>query len=387
VQLLLKQPFFGHLCLGLEPVERRDMPIPTMATDGRKLFYDPDFVDSLSPEHLRAILVHEVLHPALQHLWRCGTREKEKWNASTDLAINLLITEEGFELPQGVLLDKQFQNMSAEQVYALLPEIPKVKVYIDWHGAWGEADGEGEEGEGGGGDGKEQEGAGIAGKGQGDEEDKEGEGNGQTLPQIWRERIAQAATAARMQGKLPGSMEGIIEDILEPRLDWRILLRNYIQSGAKSNYRLCPPNKKHLWQDIYLPSITGERLEIAYAVDGSGSISDEEFREALAEVKGVTDQFNDYLVHFYVFDHKVQEHIELTPYEEWPEKLHIGRGGTSFIPVFDDIEENMLSISCLVIHTDGWGDYPDSPPDYPVIWLVTTDHPVPFGDRIDFTME
>lgn len=377
VQLLLNYPFFGTLALGLEPEERRDMPMPTMATDGRKLYYDPDWVASLIPEQLRAVICHEVMHNALQHLWRMETRDMDKWNIATDETVNLLLNKEGFQLPQGVLMDKKFDNMSAEQIYVLLPDPPKNKITtLDWHGEWGK--GEEEEGKAG-------------GTGREGEESKDN-GNGETLEQTWRSRVAQAATAARMQGKLPGSMEGIVQDILEPRLNWRVLLRNFIQSAVKNNYRIVPPNKKHLWRNIYLPSVTGEKLEIAFAVDTSGSMTGrrqkrgvtyEEFMEGIAEVKGITEQFEDYVVHFYMADAAVQEYLELTPYETWPEKMREGRGGTDFRPVLDHIQENNLDISCLVYFTDCYGYFPDSPPEYPVLWLVTTDHPIPWGERIE----
>jgi predicted metal-dependent peptidase len=61
IRLLLTQPFFGNLVLYLEPVERKGMAMPTMATDGDHLFYDPDFVMNLPTEHLIGVMVHEIL--------------------------------------------------------------------------------------------------------------------------------------------------------------------------------------------------------------------------------------------------------------------------------------------------------------------------------------
>lgn len=61
-QLLLNQPFFGTLCLRLKLAPG---PVPTMATDGRRIVYDSSFVNSLKPAELEAVLAHEVLHCAL----------------------------------------------------------------------------------------------------------------------------------------------------------------------------------------------------------------------------------------------------------------------------------------------------------------------------------
>ena len=59
-QLLLNQPFFGTLCLRLKLVAMSSLP--TMATDGRRLVYNPAFVDQLTPAELEGVIAHEVMH-------------------------------------------------------------------------------------------------------------------------------------------------------------------------------------------------------------------------------------------------------------------------------------------------------------------------------------
>ena len=66
--LLLDHPFFGSLLFRLKGREQRS--IPTMATDGVSLYYNPEFVDTLNSATLAGVLAHEVMHPALQH--HCG---------------------------------------------------------------------------------------------------------------------------------------------------------------------------------------------------------------------------------------------------------------------------------------------------------------------------
>ena len=116
-QLLLNQPFFGTLCLRLKLVAGE---LPTMATDGRRIVYDPAFVDELTPAELEAVLAHEVLHCALGHHCRRGARDPRVWNEAADLAINPILIGNGFTLPAGALLDDTFNNLSAEEIYARL---------------------------------------------------------------------------------------------------------------------------------------------------------------------------------------------------------------------------------------------------------------------------
>ena len=114
-QLLLNQPFFGALCLRLKLIEGG---VPTMATDGRQILFNPEFVHSLQPEELQAVLAHEVLHCALGHHCRRGQRDPQLWNEAADLAINPLLIANGFSLPEGALIDPEFDNLSAEEIYA-----------------------------------------------------------------------------------------------------------------------------------------------------------------------------------------------------------------------------------------------------------------------------
>src|ERR1700682_1457576 len=116
-QLLLNQPFFGTLCLRLKlmPGSR-----PTLATDGVRIIYNPSFVDSLTPAELEGCLAHEVLHCALGHHARRGVREPRLWNHAADYAINPILVKNGLKLPAGVLLDPQYENLPAEEIYARL---------------------------------------------------------------------------------------------------------------------------------------------------------------------------------------------------------------------------------------------------------------------------
>src|SRR5471032_1787988 len=118
-QLLLNQPFFGTLCLRLKLVTGE---LPTMATDGRRIVYDPAFVEELTAAELEAVLAHEVLHCALGHHCRRGARDPRLWNEAADLAINPILIANGFSLPAGALIDPAFENLSAEEIYARLLE-------------------------------------------------------------------------------------------------------------------------------------------------------------------------------------------------------------------------------------------------------------------------
>ena len=397
VQLLLHRPFFGHLTLGLEPKELSPEELEalppecrTMATDGRHLYYNPAFVSRLDPKVLQTILAHETMHCALGHLWRQEKRKQLKWNYATDYAINLMLKKEGFAIPANCLCDDKFDGMEAEVIYRKLPDQKPKGSLMDSHDKW---PGGGKKGK----DNKEQNPQSNGGT----EEQKPQNGSGgddkpsqptqsssvgndeqEKLAKDWKDKLIRAATAARMQGKLPGSVDQLIQDMLEPKLDWKIILRDLITSLTRNDFRLFPVSKRHLWRGIYLPSLYGEKLEIAVGIDTSGSVSAKEFQEFIAEIRGITEQFMDFTLYLFFSDAEIHDRITLSPNEEWPEQFPKKDGGTSFTPVINLVTEEYPQVSALVYLTDGAGSYPEYPPDYPVIWVLNTDTVLPWGQNI-----
>src|SRR5215472_8392110 len=94
--------------------------LPTMATDGSRIVYNPIFVVQLKPVELEGTLAHAVLHCALGHQCRRGERDPELWNQAADFAINPILLGNGFTLPAGALIDPAFNDLSAEEIYARL---------------------------------------------------------------------------------------------------------------------------------------------------------------------------------------------------------------------------------------------------------------------------
>lgn len=355
--LLDKYPFFGYLALSLDLIETTGLPIPTMATDGKHLFFDPEFVSNIPPNQLRGIIAHEVLHCAFQHLWRMGTREKMRWNYATDFAINLIVTEGGLELPPNLLLDKKYKGMSAERIYDLLLDLKTIKGdLICSHDKW---------------------------PGKPDKNTNPSDKNSnQNMAELWKERLLKVAFEAKNRGNLPGEIKKLIDDLLEPKLDWKTILWDKVTSSVKNDFRFFPPAKKYLWQGMYLPSSYGERLEVAIGIDTSGSVNKKQFQEFIAEIRGITEQFEDYLIHLFLCDTQIHDYIIIDAQSSWPKSFPKHDGGTSFIPVFEKIEKENLEISALIYLTDGDGYFPTIEPEYSVIWILNQERPVPWGEKI-----
>jgi len=121
----LTRAFFATLLLRLEFIAT-DL-IPTMATDGRRVFYSPAFVDRSEMAHLEFVLAHEVLHVVQDHHGRlewCDDMDAK--NRAADLAANDRLVDAGLTPPPGALIPGRGEytmidrGLSAEEYLAIL---------------------------------------------------------------------------------------------------------------------------------------------------------------------------------------------------------------------------------------------------------------------------
>jgi predicted metal-dependent peptidase len=117
--LIQDEPFLGVLSMALAIVEKPE--IETMATDGASLAYAPDYVASIDDAELLFVVAHEVMHCGYSHHARIGNRDLAEFNKAADYALNgELIRLRIGRAPKGILHDARFDNMGAEEIYAVL---------------------------------------------------------------------------------------------------------------------------------------------------------------------------------------------------------------------------------------------------------------------------
>jgi predicted metal-dependent peptidase len=295
--LLLDHPFFGTLLFRLKG--RETSSVKTMATDGVSLFFNPEFVATLSAAELNGVLAHEVLHPGLQHHVRRGNRNPKRWNIACDYAINPLVIDAGLALPKDVLIDNRFRGMSAERIYNLIEE--------EEEGGDGESEGTAE---GSGGD-KNNPNAPETPGGFGqvldapDAVDAEGK-DPNDQARDWQIAVEQAETISKLAGKLPAGIERSLQGAEEARVDWRELLRRAWSETVPSDYSWMRPNRRHIWQGLYLPGVHREGVgEVVIFVDCSGSINARQLALFEAEVRSILEGQRPERVYVAYFDTQV----------------------------------------------------------------------------------
>lgn len=178
-------------------------------------------------------------------------------------------------------------------------------------------------------------------------------------------------------------MARAIEDIVNPLVDWRAILRRFVSQSARSDYSWQRPNRRHVAEGLYLPSVRSEELGvIVVAVDTSGSIDPTALEQFSSEIAAIMEECRTTLSVFYC-DSAIEGRQNYEPGEEV--KLQpVGGGGTDFRPVFDAIEAEGMTPACLIYLTDLDGRFPDCEPWYPVIWACVNARrdDVPFGEKV-----
>jgi predicted metal-dependent peptidase len=384
--LLLDHPFFGSLLFRLKGQERTS--IQTMATDGVSLFYNPEFVATLSQGELAGILAHEVMHPALQHHTRRGDRSLNRWNMACDYAINPLLIDAGLALPKDVLLDHRFRGMSAEHIYNLLDQDEQESKQKS--GSSNRSDDpsksgdDGESSQDGSEDGPS---APITPGGVGQvldaplTEEADGKDSSEQA-RDWQIAVEQAESLAKLAGKVPTGLERSIKEAAQATVDWRELLRRLWSDTAPADYSWMRPNRRHIWVGLYLPGTVREGVgEIVIAVDCSGSVSARQLGLFEAEIRSILEGQRPQRTHVMYFDalvQKVDTYEAGQPIQLKPK----GGGGTDFRPCFQWLDENHIVPQTLVFLTDLDGSFPNAAPAYPVLWASTESRHAPFGQVI-----
>jgi len=398
-QLLLNQPFFGSLCLRLK---LEPGPVPTMATDGKRILYNPAFVDSLKPSEIEGTFAHEVMHCALGHHCRRGTRDRQVWNEAADLAINPILIGNRFTLPSGALIDPAFDNLSAEEIYSRLLQrsnngasmtpqpCPQQPI------AGGAAEPDHQQ--------ASQESNQPSGESLIPPEARPG-GFGEVLDATddsgnpaspaekssqqheWNIAADQAMRTAKACGHEPANIARPLNENRQSKQDWRSTLREFIAATSPSDYRWTPPNRRYVASGLYLPSVDRTGLgAIVIAIDTSGSIGTRELEQFAGEIASIADEAKPASIHVVYCDAAVQAYEEFGPSE--PVQLEPkGGGGTDFRPVFEWVDENKIDPVCLVYLTDlCCHSYPKQP-EYPVLWVTDSRQTAPFGETVRINLD
>lgn len=350
-----------------------DPSVDIAATNGRYVKYNLEHMNARPMGEVVFIALHEIGHNMLAHMTRLGGRDPQLANIAMDYALDELLIKVaadspnlGIVVPGDAHVDPDPTNVGTTWEHRYAKLLKKCK-----------KDGSGKPD--------------TSGMGTFDEvlpaTDSDGKPLSAEAAEIlgkeWKLAVQTAAVMAKQMGKLPQFLEEFIGDLVTPKVDWRTHLAHAVTRIARdeSSYRRF--NRRHMARGHYLPGMYSERIGgLGYFVDTSGSIGSDEFRAAKGAMAELLEDIKPETIFFGQCDTHLRSVMELTPQDlPLPElKVH-GRGGTDMREAFEWACKHEHEIDAFILQTDLYIPElsPELIPNIPVIWIVTTDAPVPSG--------
>ena len=423
-KMLVKYPFFGSVVAGVKYKEERS--VGTAGTDGKTIYYNPDFLEKLSTDEQTFIFAHEVCHIAFNHILRSEGKNPQIWNTATDAVINQFLKRDGLKMVEGGVDIADAVNYDAEQLYNKMMQ----EQQQNQSGSGNNQQDQNQE---------QQQNQSGSGNGQQDQ-NKEQQDVGHDTHSLWedavkkhkeeraktsekkeslldrllnrkkeeqpkekteiekkqeeleemgekdafkknrdekKQQLEELKQAIAKQASTPGTSTNrdirTVSDIgtAKPLIDWRYILREAITYDVDWSYKNATLEDGVLTAN--LEEIPTPETEIV--LDTSGSINEILLKNFLRECKNILQQsrvkVGCFDTEFYGFhDIRTEEDIESMKFE--------GGGGTDF-----DVAVNAFSrrVENKIIFTDGEASMPDMPID--AIWIVFGNEKInPKGGRV-----
>lgn len=388
MRILYNHGFYGLLLMHM--IYAVSEEIETACTDGVRITFGIDFLDSLSDSELDFVMMHEILHVVLQHCFRGDVEDPEAYNIAADIVVNSNIMLENGMKASSITLSKYGTSMhvapdgkegheyTAEQVYVMLPKNLNKKGNNKKgnNKSHGSADGRAKKGN------NKSPGSAVGRAkkeiskeqhqpvrvwddhsrwGKYEEDD--------TLRDVWVKRFEDAAEAIKIRdpsnarGLLPAFAERILKELKKTQTDWRTILNDFIQEEVV-DYSFTPPDRRFDDSPFFLPDFNGkeDRVEdILFMIDTSGSMSDDMIAAAYSEVKGAIDQFNGKLKGWLgFFDAAIIKPQPFSDENEFKIIKPAGGGGTDFQIIFEYVFHHMSDKlpASIIILSDGDAPFP-----------------------------
>ena len=404
-KLVLSQGFYAAMIMSSPLTPRSD--IPTAATDGHAIFYNPDWLGTMPPDHIIFVLAHEVEHIVRLHCLRRGSRNPMLWNAAADHRINLDLINAGLKGPVDEhgrfmgLADHKYLNDAKWSAEAIYRDIESESGGGGDGGGDGNSPGE-QEGRGSGGMPKTPSGAdnifdGDVMEPTGEDGEPLTAQEQDELDRVVRGRILTAVAQAKAKkdiGAIPAHLRGLLAELTQPKVDWRHELREFVRATSSEDTSWNRLNRRVRHRGLKLPSLHSEKVGgLGIILDTSGSCH-QEIVPCLSEVVGIAAMVKPERIVVLFIDTHIQAEV-ITDADNFEADMGdllreppMG-GGTNLIPAFQRLEE-LGDFDAVICLTDLWTPWPESFEFGDVTLFVDTDagdKVEPFGRKVAYTRD
>jgi predicted metal-dependent peptidase len=383
-------PLYSVICFQTDHRIDNTMPFP-MGTDGKAIYINSDLIkkEIADQKDLLFMYLHELKHIMFLHqqLQKSLNLNQIIYHMATDIIINELTLEEkkpSLEFQRGILTKDKFEElkyldvkgMTSLEIYDILYKRYKEKENLLKQLANAVSDFS---------DLEKQEVKDLINKIAETEEERKGikealkdkilidklnknlsEEERRELIKDMKRKVIQGYLLAKQKGEGLGAIEKLIEHLFKKIRDWKKVLREEVLSEIKGDWTYSKISD--LLQTLHLagykqignlPSLdnTFSIPQLIIAIDTSGSISNEEYKNFLNEVYSIFKSINLNSCEVLLFEYEVVKTLKMNGnyYKILNElKKRKGYGGTELKSVFEYYKKRNTSNTILIVLTDGF---------------------------------
>jgi len=361
-----KDNFFGYFLFQMGREIKFDISSPTAINFKNAkyvIYFNPAIFLQLDMKQMESTIKHEILHVISMHLIR-GKELKEKYSTlAINMAMDIVVNQYLNSLPPYSMTiewinTKYHLNLEPYETFEYY--VDKIQTELDLQ----EVDEDGEENDN------------I------EDDNIEKEFDPEKTHDIWDEsdeidektikEFTEKFIDSSQKGSIPTYLEGMISSLKNSKgeLPWNLYLSRLMGSvESKRKKTITRRNRRQPNRLDLRGEIRGHKAKIAVALDVSGSISDEEFKQAIKEVLNIVKNYNHETT-IIECDKEVRRAYNVKSIKDIKERVANG-GGTLFTPVFEYC--NTKNINLLIYFTDGKGEerLRVMPKGYKVLWVIS----------------
>jgi len=245
--------------------------VQTMAiTQGGRIYWNPDFVATLTMDELTAVIVHEIWHMLRLHGERAP--EDESLKGIYNIAGDCEIDDSLDGLPKDAIYPETFGLQGHLTVEEYFEQLVKNAVKIQCAGV---ASGD----------------CGSGARGGKDKCDKDDKASTKVLTRLDKELIARhTAEQIRAIGNVPENIARWADALLNPKVPWERELRSKFMSCVsralgKTDYTYARRSRRASVTRAILPGMVSYKPKVAVVMDTSGSMENKQLSRCLVEIK------------------------------------------------------------------------------------------------------
>jgi len=385
--------FYGYFLMQMTREIRFDISSPTAVNfKGARyvIYFNPIIFLNLNLKQMESTIKHEILHIVSLHLSRAKEFKASFSTLAINLAMNIVVNTYLDHLPPySVTLEWVNLNYSLE----LLPfkafeyYLEEIQTALDLLDADQDAtdDNDTDDPD----DSKDKaDAANDAATDRDQDETIETDYNPEKTHDIWEdssdidEKTLQEFTEQfinnAQKSSLPNYLANMISTLKNSKaeLPWNLYLKRLMGTVESNNKKTIARRNRRQPDRLDLRGqLRSHKAKIVVALDISGSISDQEFNQAIQEVLNIVKNYNHEIT-IIECDNEIRRVYNVKSVKDIKDRINI-RGGTRFTPVFE--YANQHKVNLLVYFTDGLGEEKllTIPKGYKTLWVISG-----YGDKL-----